>query len=166
LREFEKQTNQVNIIKSTHPSRGNRSVWRNPLTGFATLFADVARAPSTTPPQNIGLACVRRSEYIARQTQLGSEVTSRNYPLNEALARFAKRAVAALAWAPNRVLHVCEAVRPTRRRGAATLGDLLADFAEMKSDVGADDTVPSRTIRQTRLLGLHFSQDDDFSGNR
>ena len=86
----------------------------------------------------------------------------RTYPLNEARAEFSKVVDRALAGEPQRVTRygkeaviiVAESDWLSRPRSAATLGDLLADFAERP---GSEDELFDRpALTQMRPLGSDF----------
>jgi prevent-host-death family protein len=92
----------------------------------------------------------------------------RTYPLHEARAEFSKLVERALNGEPQRVTRygkeavviVAEAEwsKGPRRSGAATLGDLLAGFAER---VGFDEDLFSEPIaKQERPLGSDLLADD------
>ena len=91
----------------------------------------------------------------------------RTYPLHEARAEFSRLVERALNGEPQRVTrHGKEAVviiseaawSKGSKRSAATLGDLLADFAER---VGFDEDLFSEPIaRQGRPLGADLLADD------
>jgi len=89
----------------------------------------------------------------------------RTYPLNEARAEFSKVVERALAGEPQRVTRygkeaviiVSETDWLKGPRSAATLGDLLADFAEVS---GTDEALFERpALPQTRPLGSDFDDD-------
>jgi len=86
----------------------------------------------------------------------------RTYPLDEARAEFSKVVERALAGEPQRVTRygkeaviiVSETDWLMGLRSAATLGDLLADFAELPS---ANETFFERpALPQVRTLGSDF----------
>ncbi len=86
----------------------------------------------------------------------------RTYPFIEARVEFSKVVERALAGEPQRVTRygkeaviiVSETDWLRRPKSAATLGDLLADFAERP---GTDEALFSRpSIPQTRSLGSDF----------
>jgi prevent-host-death family protein len=87
----------------------------------------------------------------------------RTYPLNEARAEFSKVVERALAGEPQRitrygkeaVIIVSEANWLSRPKSAASLGDLLADFAGRP---GTDDELFDRpALPQIRPLGSDFA---------
>jgi antitoxin Phd len=89
----------------------------------------------------------------------------RTYPLNEARAEFSKVVERALAGEPQRVTRygkeaviiVSETDWLRGPRSAATLGDLLADFAERP---GTDEALFERpALPQIRPLGSDFHDD-------
>ena len=91
----------------------------------------------------------------------------RTYPLHEARAELSKLVERALKGEPQRVTRygkeavviVSEADWAKRPRSAATLGDLLATFAET---VGFDEDPFSDPIaKQDRPLGSDFLADDE-----
>ncbi len=86
----------------------------------------------------------------------------RTYPLDEARAEFSKIVERALAGEPQRVMRrgkeaviiVSETDWSSGRQRAATLGDLLADFAERP---GTDEVFFERsTFPRIRALGSDF----------
>jgi prevent-host-death family protein len=92
----------------------------------------------------------------------------RTYALDEAQAELSKVVDRALAGEPQRitrqgkraVILVSEADWLARRRRSATLGDLLANFAE-SSTAHEEPLGASPSISQTRELGLDFVDDED-----
>jgi prevent-host-death family protein len=91
----------------------------------------------------------------------------RTYPLHEARAELSKLVARALKGEPQRVTRygkeavviVSEADWAARPKSAATLGDLLADFAER---VGVDEDLFSDPVaKQDRPLGSDVLAEDD-----
>ena len=90
----------------------------------------------------------------------------RSYPLNEARAEFSKVVERALAGEPQRitrygkeaVIIVAESAWRTQQKRAATLGDLLAKFAEMEGD--EDELFHERPFAQKKSLGADFVGDE------
>ena len=95
-----------------------------------------------------------------------TEVCVRTYPLHEARADFSRLFDRALAGEPQRVTRhgkeavviVSEVEWKKQPKGAATLGDLLADFAEK---TGFDDELLREpTWSEERLLGSDVLEND------
>lgn len=91
----------------------------------------------------------------------------RTYPLHEARAAFSKLIERALNGEPQRVTRhgkeavviVSEADWAKRPKSAATLGDLLANFAEQ--GVFDEDFLSDPIAKQDRPLGSDILADDD-----
>ena len=108
---------------------------------------------------------IPRSLY--RSGDFAKDARVRTYPLHEARAEFSKLVERALGGEPQRVTRhgkeavviVSEAEWTKRPESAATLGDLLADFAER---AGFDEDFFSEQIaEQKRPLGADFLGDDE-----
>jgi prevent-host-death family protein len=90
----------------------------------------------------------------------------RSYPLNEARAEFSKVVERALAGEPQRitrygkeaVIVVAESTWREHQRRAATLGDLLAKFAEAEG--GEEELFSERPFVQAKSLGSDFVGDE------
>ena len=90
----------------------------------------------------------------------------RSYPLNEARAEFSKVIDRALAGEPQRVTRygkeavivIAESEWRKHPKSAATLGDLLATFAETGDDEGK--LLEHRPFAQSRPLGSDFIGDE------
>jgi len=86
----------------------------------------------------------------------------RSYPLNEARAEFSKVVERALAGEPHRitrygkeaVIIVAESAWRDHPKSAATLGDLLAKFAEAQD--GGEELFRERRFAQDKSLGADF----------
>ncbi len=96
----------------------------------------------------------------------------RNYALEEARAVFSEIVDRALAGEPQRITRsgepavvvVSKADRLKGSRSAATLGDLLANFAESSED--GDIQSEPFPFKQTRPLGFDFCADEELPTSR
>jgi antitoxin Phd len=118
------------------------------------------------------LACAQPFAYAAVELKKPPETSLRNYALDEARAVFSELVDRALAGEPQRITRfgeqavvvVSEADWLSQRRSAATLGDLLANFAEGSED--AEIQWARSPFKQTRPLGVDFWGDEELPTSR